>query len=108
MMPIRKPLDVSALKSAAHGQSAINTAPPGPIGQSISPEMSSDAHTRNVQASRVGKVQIAGHFPKEVKRSLRMLQAKTDKTTQDLLEEALVELFRKYNVPVPFGTERTA
>lgn len=50
-----------------------------------------------ITASRIGKRAISGHFAPEVGRQLRMLAAQTDRTVQDLLEEALNDLFRKHN-----------
>ena len=52
------------------------------------------------QPSRVGKVAITGYFAPAVKSSFRQIQvANPDKTMQELLAEALNDLFAKYNVP---------
>ena len=52
------------------------------------------------QPSRVGKVNVTGYFAPAVKSSFRMIQtAHPEKTIQDLLAEALNDLFAKYNVP---------
>jgi len=52
------------------------------------------------QPSRVGKVNVTGYFAPAVKSSFRMIQtAYPEKTIQDLLAEALNDLFAKYNVP---------
>ena len=51
------------------------------------------------QPSRVGKVNVTGYFPPEVKTSLRLVQARRPGTLQDILAEALNDLFAKYNVP---------
>jgi hypothetical protein len=56
--------------------------------------------TGNVGPSRVGKVHLGGWFHPDTKRSLRFVQAKTDKTIEDLIGRALNDLFHKYNVPV--------
>jgi hypothetical protein len=56
-----------------------------------------DAHAR--QASRVGKVNVTGYFPPEVKASLRLVQARRGGTIQGILAEALNDLFAKYGVP---------
>lgn len=53
------------------------------------------------QANRIGKVNISGFFDPAWKRGMRLVQAKTDLTLQQLLEEAMTDLFRKHNVPVP-------
>jgi hypothetical protein len=48
----------------------------------------------------VGKVNVTGYFAPAVKSSFRMIQtAHPEKTIQDLLAEALNDLFAKYNVP---------
>jgi hypothetical protein len=50
--------------------------------------------------SRVGKVMISAYMPKEVRGSFRLIQAQhPDKQMQDLMAEALNDLFAKYNVP---------
>jgi hypothetical protein len=45
---------------------------------------------------RIGKRIIAGHFPKSTWATLRRLCVALDKTNQDLLEEALTDLFAKH------------
>lgn len=47
--------------------------------------------------SRVGKRAVSGHFDPAVAKQLRMLAAESERKVQDLLEEALNDLFRKYN-----------
>ena len=51
-----------------------------------------------VPASRVGKRSISGHVSPEVQKQLRRLAVDLDCTHQSLLDEALNDLFRKYNV----------
>ena len=52
------------------------------------------------QPSRTGKVNVTGYFSPAVKSSFRMIQTKhPEMTIQDLLAEALNDLFAKYNVP---------
>ncbi len=51
------------------------------------------------QPSRVGKTNVTGYFPPEVKASLRLVQARRGGTIQDILAEALNDLFAKYRVP---------
>jgi hypothetical protein len=58
------------------------------------------AHAAGTRRHRVGRVNITGYFDPAVKRSLRLIQAEyPDRTVQDLLTEALNDLFCKYNVP---------
>jgi antitoxin-like ribbon-helix-helix protein len=54
----------------------------------------------SVAPSRVGKVHIGAYLHPDFKRSLRLVQAQTDKSLDALLTQALNELFRRYNVPV--------
>ena len=49
--------------------------------------------------SREGKVNVSAWLDPAFKRSLRMVQAVTDKKLEPLMAEALNELFAKYNVP---------
>jgi hypothetical protein len=69
------------------------------------PEDSAPAKESNTlkaekQLSRVGKVNITGYFSPDVKSSFRMIQtAHPEKTIQDLLAEAIDDLFAKYKVP---------
>ncbi len=57
--------------------------------------------SRAVGSSRAGRVNVTGYFDPAVKQSIRMIQAKFPHrlTEQDLLAEALNDLFAKYNVP---------
>ena len=55
---------------------------------------------RNTTApSRVGKKPITGFFDPAVSRQLKKLGLDQDHTIQDLLQEALNDLFRKYDLP---------
>ena len=49
--------------------------------------------------SREGKSNVTGYFPPAVKRQLRILAADRDTTIQDLLAEALNDLFAKHGKP---------
>ena len=49
--------------------------------------------------TRRGKINVSAYFPREVKASLRMVQAKRGGQVQELLAEALNLLFAKYGVP---------
>jgi hypothetical protein len=51
-----------------------------------------------VAASRIGKRSISGHVAPEVQKQLRRLAVDLDRSHQNLLDEALNDLFRKYNV----------
>lgn len=51
------------------------------------------------QADRVGKVNLAAWLHPDFKSSLRLIQAKRSASIQDLMAEALNDLFAKYDVP---------
>ena len=56
--------------------------------------------SQNSTSSRRGKVNITGYYDPSVKSSLRWIQAQNPaRTVQDLLAEALNDLFAKYGVP---------
>jgi hypothetical protein len=58
--------------------------------------------TRSLQSvppSRVGKKPVTGFFNPEVSRQLKQVALNEDKTMQELLQEALNDLFRKYDLP---------
>lgn len=57
------------------------------------------ASTPQRSASREGKVNVSAWLSPDFKRSLRMVQAVTDKKLEPLMAEALNDLFAKYNVP---------
>lgn len=51
------------------------------------------------QPGRIGKVYIGGHFDPSVKQTIRRIQARfPHKTIQDLIEEAIHDLFDKYDI----------
>jgi DNA-binding protein YbaB len=49
--------------------------------------------------SREGKTNITAYLSPDYKASLRLIQARTGGSLQDLVAEALNDLFRKYDVP---------
>ena len=76
-------------------------------GRIQAPPVKKKATTRVHYVHKVGEVNISAYFPPEMKTSLRMVQAKTGHNVKKCLTEALCDLFRKYNVPVPvdFGRD---
>lgn len=54
---------------------------------------------RAVAPSRAGKKPITGFFDPEVSRQIKKVALEKDKTMQELLQEALNDLFRKYDLP---------
>lgn len=95
-MPKRNSLTEALTKSAKGHDTVVTSAKngadhgPKPIG----------ASTQAAKPGRVGKVNITGYFDPAVKKSIRLIQAHDPKLkVQDLLAEALNDLFAKYNVP---------
>ena len=52
--------------------------------------------SQHFRPSREGKSNVTGYFPPAVKKQLRILAADRDTTIQDLLAEALNDLFAKH------------
>ena len=82
--------DIQAQLERAAGRSAGSVAAPAekPVGKEPS------------GSSREGKAHIGAYLDPGFRKSIRMVQAQTDHDLQELLAEALNDLFRKYNVPV--------
>ena len=92
-----KPGLQAALRSSAARQARGASAPAAaPAPPPASPEA---AERPAGQPSRTGKINVTGYFPPEVKASLRLVQARRGGTLQDILAEALNDLFVKYGVP---------
>ncbi|NCR19529.1 MAG: hypothetical protein GPJ22_20975 [Microcystis aeruginosa LL13-03] len=53
-----------------------------------------------IAKSREGKIHIGAYLDPAFRKSLRMVQAQTDLDIQEILAQALNDLFRKYNVTV--------
>jgi len=52
------------------------------------------------ESTRQGRVMVSGWLPIEARSSFRLIQAKhPEKLMQDLVAEAMNDLFAKYNVP---------
>lgn len=88
----------AALRSSAKG---------APIAPEAAPPEPERIERPPGQPSRVGKVNVTGYFPPEVKASLRLVQARRGGTIQDILAEALNDLFAKYRVPESAPRERS-
>ena len=57
------------------------------------------ARRTTVAPSRQGQVPVTAHFPPAVRKQLKMLAVERDETVQNLLAEALNDLFAKYGKP---------
>jgi hypothetical protein len=96
----RKAADLRlAMLSTANPAAAAREAPPPARDEPAPPR---DPHFR---PGRAGKTNITGYFPTEVKKQLRILAAERDTTIQDLMAEALNDLFAKHGKPeiAPMG-----
>lgn len=49
--------------------------------------------------SRAGKTNLTAYLSQDYKRNMRLIQAKTSRSLQALIAEALNDLFAKYDVP---------
>jgi hypothetical protein len=57
------------------------------------------ANNPNYRPSREGKATVSGYYPREVRKQLRSMAADKETTIEDLLAEALNDLFAKYQRP---------
>ena len=88
----------SAFLDAIEG--AVSSTSAGTRRRKIQPETGSLGSHKDTRAHRVGLVNVTGYFDPAVKSSLRAIQMKHPKMTmQDILEEALEDVFAKYEVP---------
>ena len=62
-------------------------------------ESLAEPRQRHFRQGRAGKSNVTGYFPPEVKKQLRLLAAEHDTTIQNLLAEALNDLFAKNGKP---------
>jgi hypothetical protein len=60
------------------------------------PQTSRESRKAEPNTTREGKKTIAGFFPLEVSKQLKMIGLTNNKTVQDLMAEALNDLFTKY------------
>ena len=90
-MPKPKPNQLAAaLRQKAQGTEA----PPALVASAPAPS------ARKSTASRQGRIMVSGWLPIEARSSLKLIQAQhPHKRMQDLVEEAMNDLFAKYNVP---------
>ncbi len=71
-----------------------------PVAPSVLSEQVNGARfLRAVAPSRAGKKPITGFFDPEVSRQIKKVALDQDRTMQELLQEALNDLFRKYDLP---------
>lgn len=85
---------MAALQNAIRGQSGQPPAAPAP-----QETTKADPRTSYKAPSREGKTNITAYLSPDYKASLRLIQARTNTSLQDLLAEALNDLFAKHDVP---------
>jgi hypothetical protein len=88
----------AALEQAAHsrkGPQTLALVPAKPV-----PVAAEPAAPSAKAPSRAGKVHIGAYLGPDFKKSLLLVRAATGKTEQDLIAQALNELFRAHDVPV--------
>ena len=94
------------LRQALKPRTEVPVAAPQPAPQQDNASASAPApKSPYFRPSREGKANVTGYFPPAVKKQLRILAADRDTTIQDLLAEALNDLFAKHGKPeiVPVG-----
>jgi len=84
------------LRQALKPRAEVPVPPPVPQQDNASAPTTKSQHFR---PSREGKSNVTGYFPPAVKKQLRILAADRDTTIQDLLAEALNDLFAKHGRP---------
>jgi hypothetical protein len=85
--------------SAAAGHAFSRPTSSAAILEPQQPEKTGSHSLRAVPPSREGKKPVTGFFSPEISRQIKKLALDQDKTMQDLLQEALNDLFRKYDLP---------
>jgi hypothetical protein len=88
----RKPLNTAALAAAA-----VEQPDPVQVATAANRRAAPSPAATAGKGSRTGKVQIQGYFPEETRRRLKMLAAQHDRTLEDLLSEAIADLFKKHS-----------
>jgi len=89
-------------KKLANLQNALDrtrTTPAANDERQIAPGEAAKPQGAARQANRVGRVNIAAWLHPDFKRSLRLVQARRGGNIQEILEEALNDVFAKYDVP---------
>jgi hypothetical protein len=87
----RKPLDTAALAAASVQQpDPVELATAKPV---VEPP-------KRAGGPRAGRVQIQGYFPEDTRRELKLLAVQKDRTVEDLLGEAILDVLAKYGTAV--------
>ena len=92
------------LAAVAAAAGSTRRAPDAPMAPSAPPV--ADATSRAMPRTRIGTKQVAAHFPEDVAWQLRGLAVDRKTTVQNLMAEALNDLFAKYGKPEVAPIER--
>ena len=88
--------------SQAAGHS-FSRPPVTPVHPGLEAEKERESRTpslaRSVAPSRAGKKPVTGFFDPEVSRQIKKVALDKDQTMQELLQEAINDFFRKYDLP---------
>ena len=85
------------MNKRANLAAALQTATRG--GEAATPAWTTTATVTPIGArtpSRIGKKTVAAHFDPAVSKQLKQIGLEADRSTQDLLREAINDLFAKY------------
>lgn len=88
-----------ALSQAAGHAYSRHSTPESEPEKPTTKENTRGVRLKAVAPSREGKKPITGFFEPEVSRQIKKAAIESDKTMQELLQEALNDLFRKYDLP---------
>jgi len=66
---------------------------------SVTPETVAESPVKEKRPDRVGRKMTIFQIPEAAKKQLAILSIEIDRTQQDILSEALNDLFKKYNKP---------
>jgi hypothetical protein len=83
----RKPLDTAALAAASVQQ-------PDPVQLATAKPVAEPP--KRAGGTRGGRVPIQGYFPEEIRRALKLLAVRQDRTLEDVCHEAFVDVLEKY------------
>ena len=94
-------VNMSTNKMAAL-QTALKTPQPQPVvsARPAASQTTAKATASYTAPSRTGKTNLTAYLSPDYKRNMRLIQAKTGRSLQTLIAEALNDLFAKYDVPV--------
>jgi hypothetical protein len=81
-------------------QSALKAKPePIAVAREANKATTAAAAASYIAPSRAGKTNLTAYLSQDYKRNMRLIQAKTGRSLQTLIAEALNDLFVKYDVP---------